>query len=125
MLRASSDPHQRYDLRHGPVRLSISYVTLVSTGQVAQLWAGLHTLLRLSNPGVALSQPRPVITAQGRHGLTGVVSGRGVTGTATIVPGPSRKFAIKVLVLGPRRRAAPSSGAELRLVRSLIFPPAP
>jgi hypothetical protein len=124
MLRAGSNARQDYLLRRGPVRLSIRYVALVSSGQVAQLWAGLHTVLRLSNPGVALSQPRPVVTAQGHRGLTGVVTGRGVTGTVTILPAPSRRFAIQVLVLGPPRRRVTIRGVELRLVRSVFFPAA-
>jgi len=124
MLRASSNPHQGYALARGPVRLSIRYVALISAGQEPQLLAGLHTVLRLSNPGVTLGQPRPVITAQGRHGITGVVSGRGVTGIVAIVPAPSRQFAIQVLVLGPPRDKLASRGAESRLVRSLLFPAA-
>jgi hypothetical protein len=124
MLRAGSDPRQGYLLRRGPVRVSISYVALVGSSQAAQLWAGLHTILRLSHPGVALSRPRPLLTAQGRRGLTGVVSGRGVLGTATIVAAPSRRFAIQMLVLGPRHGRLALRSVELRLMRSLFFPAA-
>lgn len=121
LLRAGSDPHQVYAFQRGPVRLTISYLALVSTTPEAQLWAGLHTILRLSNPGIGLGRPRPVVTTQGHHGLAGVASGNSMTGTAAIVPGPSGKFAIQVLVLGPPATGLASRGAAIRLVRSLFF----
>jgi hypothetical protein len=52
------------------------------------------------------------------------VSGRGVTGTVSILPAPSRRFAIQVLVLGPPHRRVTIRGVELRLVRSMFFPAA-
>jgi hypothetical protein len=122
MMPASSSPRQGYALSRGPARLLIRYDSLVSTGQVDQLWAGLHTVLRLTNPGLTLGQPRGVTTAQGRHGLTGRLSGNGQAGTATIIPGPSGRFAIQVLVLAPPANRDVSRGAELRLLKSLVFP---
>jgi hypothetical protein len=121
VLPEQSNPSQGYLLRHGPVELSILRVGLVNQRQVPHLWSGLRQILTVSSPGARLSRPVPFRTAHGLLGLRGVFTTAGKVGTATIVPGPSRRFAIVMLVLAPRGTRLGMRAAGLLIVRSLRF----
>jgi hypothetical protein len=121
MLTEQSDLYQRYLLRRGVMKLSIIRVPLASRRDVPRLWPGLRQILALSNPGIRLSQPAYVTTATGLPAITGVLTGGHMTGTATIFPSPSGKFAIEVLMLAPRGTSPLTRTAAIRIIRSLRF----
>jgi hypothetical protein len=51
----------------------------------------------------------------------GTVTGQGMAGTVTVVPGPSREFAIAMVVLAPRETNRTVLAAAHRIVLSLMF----
>ena len=121
VLPEQSNPVQGYLLRRGAVSLSILHVDLVNSSQVARLWSGLRRILLVSSPGVRLGPPVHFRTARGMLGLSGAVSTARKVGTATIVTGPSRQFAIVMLVLAPRGTHLVMRAAGARVVGSLRF----
>jgi hypothetical protein len=121
VLPEQSNPVQGYLLRRGLVQLSILRVVLVNQSQVPDLWSGLRQILTVSGTGAQLSRPVPFRTAHGLIGLRGVFTTAGKVGTATIVPGPTRRFAIVMLVFAPRGTRLGMRAAGLLIVRSLRF----
>jgi hypothetical protein len=124
VLPAESDPRQGYSLERGAVTVRISYVNLVENAQRSRLWAGLRQLLRLDDAGLRLGRPVPTTTAQGLRGVTGSLSDKNLAGAAVIFPGPSGRFAIEMVVLGPRHAHLGVAAAE-RMSKSLRFGAAP
>lgn len=119
---AQSDPAQQYLLRHGAVVLMIRHLSLIDRHQDPYLWGGMRQILALADPGARLGKPVTITTAQRLSALTGPISGRMLSGSATIVPSPSREFAIGLVVLA-RRGASQAMLATARgVVDSLRFP---
>lgn len=121
VLPEESNPVQGYLLRRGPVELSILHVDLVNSSQVARLWSGVRRILLVSSPSARLGAPVFFRTARGLPGLSGAITTARKVGTATIVPGPSRQFAIVMLVLAPRGTHLVMRVAGARVVGSLRF----
>ncbi len=121
VLPEQSNPAQGYQLRRAGVELSILHVDLVNPRQVAQMWSGLRRILQANSPVVRLGPPVYRRTASGLLRISGVISTAQKVGTATIVPGPSRKFAIVMLMLAPRGTALTLRVAGARIVGSLRF----
>ncbi len=115
-----------YSLRRGAAAVSIAYVNLAGRAQAAGLWGGLRAILRVRSPGLNLGSPALITSRQGRTGMSGALTSASNVGAATIFVGPSRTFAIQLVVLAPRtaRGEAALATAE-RFVRSLIFPAGP
>lgn len=118
---AQSNPALRYVLRNGAVVLDIRHVSFADHYQLAVMWRGMRQGLSVTEPGFGLSKPAEFTTASGRLGITGAVSGPLLVGTATIVPGPSREFAIAIVVLAPRRTSRALRAAAREVVLSLRF----
>ncbi len=122
-LRSSrTDPKRVYSLRRGQVDLLVTYVSLRSGSQVAQLWPGLRQILQVANASARLTRPARVTDAQGVSGLSGAVTEQGRAGTATIFPDPAAGFAIELVILAPRGAGTASRGAARQVVRSILFP---
>jgi hypothetical protein len=122
---AHSDPEQGWSLDRGLVRVSVTYVSLLSPAQAGRLWPGLRSILRLSGSSVRLGQPVPVTSAPGLAGradLTGPVAGPGLSGQAVIVPVPDRRFAIEVISVAPPGDAADARATAGQITRELRFP---
>lgn len=122
LLPAQSDPRQEYSISRGRLDMKIAYVSLINRGQTPHLWAGLRNLVQLSNPGVRLSTPTAMTTAQGRRGVTGRLAGSSMFGIATIVADPSKAFAIEMVMLAPYRTRHVNMIAARRIIRSLRLP---
>lgn len=118
---AGSNSTQEYVLRKGPVELDIDHVSLINRGQVPTIWDGLRRLLSVSDPGSRLSKPVSLMTGRRLHALTGAVSGRRLTGIATIVVGPSGEFAIEMITLAPRATRVAMRTAAVQVMASLMF----
>jgi hypothetical protein len=127
MRTTESNPARGYfSLRSGPAAVSVAYLSLAGRVQAAGLWAGLRAVLRIRNPGLTLGSPTAVTSHQGRAGLTGALTSARNVGAATIFVGPSRTFAIQLIVLAPRTARGEAALASTgRFVRSLIFPAGP
>jgi hypothetical protein len=124
-LRAGeTNPRMVYLLSRGKVSLSIAYAALVSGRQVDELWAGLREVVQISHPGATLSAPVRVRTTHGYAGDVGLVKGPGLAGTASVFAGPSRKYAIEMIISAPESSARLNLVAAQRVMRSLIFPSA-
>jgi len=121
---AQTNPTQQYVLRNGAVELDIRHVALVDRHQVAFVWRGMRQILSVIDPGFGLGEPVSYTTVHGWPGITGAVSGPALLGTVTIVPGPSREFAIGMIVLAPRGTSRTVLAAAHRIVISLMFPSA-
>lgn len=121
LLSAQSNPTQGYLLQRGSLDLSIMHVGLVNRAQLPQMWQGLVRILSVSNPGVRLSKPALMTTRRGAHAITGMVTGRRLTGTATIVRSPSGNFGIAMVTLAPHRTSLALRAAALRVMVSLMF----
>lgn len=124
MAPAQSNPQLGYHLDRGPVSLAADYVALQAGTSRSQLWAGLRSALRVDQPGASLGKPRTVISAQGRTGLAGTVVTGNRSGTVTIFPAPSGKFAIEMLLLAPQGTGQANLATAQRIVRSVLFPAA-
>lgn len=118
---AQSNPTQEFVLAKDGVVLDIRHVSLVSRQQIPAMWGGMRQVLSVTNPGLRLSGPVTTTTAHRMRAFTGAVSGRYTTGTATLVPGPSRQFAIAMVVLAPRGTSRTLIEAARRIVLSLMF----
>ncbi len=121
LLSEQSNPTQGYLLQHGRVELSITRVVLVGRNQVPGMWAGLREILSVRHPGVRLTKPVLITFAGGLRAITAGISGPRLIGTATIVPGPSREFAIEMVVLAPRGTGAAMRFVAFQVVSSLRF----
>jgi hypothetical protein len=125
VLRAGeTNPRLIYHLDRGPVHLSIAYATLLNNRQVSDLWAGLREVVRINYPGATLSNPIQIRTIHGYAGDVGVVRARNLVGTASVFAGPSRRFAIEMVVEAPSRSARLNLLAAQRIMLSLVFPAA-
>jgi hypothetical protein len=121
MLPAESNPAQEYVLSKDSLLLVIRHVSLVGRGQVPRMWQGLRQVLALSNPGAGLGKPVTFSTVHGLRATTGLVTGRRLIGTATVFTGPSREFAIVMVMLAPRGASRAVRAAALRIIISLVF----
>jgi hypothetical protein len=125
VLRAGeTNPRLIYHLNRGTVHLSISYATLINNRQVGDLWAGLREVIQVQHPGATLSKPVEIRTVHGYAGNVGIVRAPDVVGTASVFAGPSRQFAIEMVVEAPVRSARLNLLAAQRIMRSLVFPAA-
>ncbi len=116
-----SNPRQEYVLRKDGLELVISHIGLVNPDQVPRIWQGMRQILAVTNPGSRLSKPITISTAHRLRAFTGAVTGPRLIGMVTIFPGPSREFAIVMLVLVPRRASPELRAAALQVTTSLIF----
>lgn len=122
LLSAGSDQLHVYSLRNRVVELDVDYVGLVNIAQMRQLWAGLRELLKVRYAGVYLG-PRSVTTsANGRIGMTRALSGAHRTGLVTVFVGPSRRFAVEMIMLVPRGARYALLVPGLKIIRSMQFP---
>jgi hypothetical protein len=117
-----SNPRLVYVLKRGPVEMAIAYATLINSRQVDDLWAGLREVVQVSHPGATLSAPRPIQTTHGSSGEFGLVREAGLVGTASVFAGPSRRFAIEMIVDTPGKSARLNLLAAQRIMRSVLFP---
>ncbi len=124
MQSGETNPRLIYHLDRGRVHLSIAYATLINNRQVGGLWAGLREVVRINHPGATLSNPVQIRTTHGYAGEVGVVRARDLVGTASVFAGPSRRFAIEMVVEAPNRSARLNLLAAQRIMRSLVFPAA-
>ena len=125
MRPAESNPARSYSLRRGAATATVAYVAMADRSAVPRLWKGLRAILRIESPGLRLGSPTPVTSSQGRAGKTGAVTSRRTVGAATIYVGPSRTFAILIIVLAPRNARGVAALAPTRMfVRSVLFPAA-
>jgi hypothetical protein len=118
---AQSDPTQEYALRRGAVVLDIRHVALVDQHQGARLWGGMRRILAVLYPGARLGAPVAVTAAHQLPAITGLIVGKPLIGTATVIVGPSREFAIGLVVLAPRGTSPVLREAAHRVVNSLMF----
>src|SRR5580693_8604659 len=124
MRPGETNPRLVYLLSRGKVSLSIAYATLVSSRQVDDLWAGLREVVQISHPGATVSAPIRVRTTHGYAGDVGLVKAPGLAGTASVFAGPSRKYAIEMIISAPASSTRLNLVAAQRVMRSLIFPSA-
>jgi hypothetical protein len=121
MLSAQSDPQDNYSLVRGPTQMSLDYVPLINSGQIPHLWDGLRRVEEFDHPGATLSEPVPITSAQGYQGQAGVLSYKGLVGTAAIFPSPSGKFAIEMAVLSPPGSSPQVLATITKSISSLRF----
>jgi hypothetical protein len=122
MQPSETDPRRDYALDRGPLDLSVSYVSLANGARGALLWSGLRQIVQISHPGIILGKPSPITTAQGHKGMTGTLTGAGLSGLATIVALPSRGFAIELIAVGPRHTSPANLQSTRLIMRSVVFP---
>jgi hypothetical protein len=118
---AQSNPRQEYVLRKDGLLLAIRHISLVDRSQVSRIWQGMRQILAVTNPGSELSKPVTIRTTHRLRAFTGAVTGRRLVGTITVFPGPSREFAIVLLVLASPRASPVLRAAALRVIISLNF----
>jgi hypothetical protein len=121
MAPAQSNPRMQVSMSRGPVSMSAIYVRLPAGWHAAQLWAGLRNTLRIRHPGTSLGPSMVTTTAQGLTGLAGILVAGNLSGTATIFPAPSRRFAVVMLLLAPRHTRFVDLGVAHKLIRSMRF----
>jgi hypothetical protein len=114
-----SNPGLQYVLRKGAIVLYLRHVSLVGRTELSSMWRGMRQVVSVTNPGSVLSAPVSTTLPNGLRAVTGTVSGPQLVGTFTIVPGPSGKFAITMIVLAPRRTSTALRAAAGQVVRSL------
>jgi hypothetical protein len=119
-----SNPRLVYQLERGAVHLSITYATLINDRQLDHLWSGLRAVVEVNHPGATLSTPVEIRTQHGTEGDFGLVRAPDLVGTASVFAGPSRRFAIEMVVEAPKRSALLNLLAAQRIMRSLVFPAA-
>jgi hypothetical protein len=118
---AESNPALQYTLRKGAILLVIRHLFLVNRHQLPFMWRGMRQILSVTDPGSGLGKPVSITTFHGMPAITGTVSGPRLIGTATIVPGPSREFAIAMVVLAPHRTSQALRAQARQVVLSLMF----
>jgi hypothetical protein len=116
-----SNPALQYILRKGAVVIYVRHVSLVNRHQLPSMWRGMRQVLSVTEPGSSLGAPETTTTIHGLRGITGTVSDARLVGAATIVPGPSREFAIAMVVLAPRHTSQAVRTAAYHVVLSLEF----
>jgi hypothetical protein len=116
-----SNPTQQYVLRNGAVVFEIRHVALVSRSQPAGTWLGMRGILAISNPGFRLGRPVTIMIFHVPGAITGRIYGPRLVGFATVVPGPSRNFAIAMVELAPRHTSRALLAAAHRIMVSLMF----
>jgi hypothetical protein len=124
MRPGESNPRLVYHLDRGAVHLSIAYATLINDRQLDDLWSGLRTVIQVNHPGATLSRPIEIRTRHGTEGDFGLVRGPDLEGTASVFAGPSRQFAVEMVVEAPQQSARLNLLAAQRIMRSLVFPAA-
>lgn len=126
VLRAGeTNPRLIYHLDRGVVHLSIAYATLLNNTRVDNLWTGLREVVQIDHPGATLSRPIRIRTIHGAAGDIGVVQASDLVGTASVFAGPSRRFAIEMVIEeAPNRSARLNLLAAQHIMRSLVFPAA-
>lgn len=123
MQPGESNPRLVYVLKRGQVKMAIAYATLINNRQVDNLWAGLREVVQVSHPGATLSAPKPIQAMHGSSGDIGLVRGPDLVGTASVFAGPSRRFAIEMIVVEtPGKSARLNLLATQRIIRSVLFP---
>jgi hypothetical protein len=123
MLSSESDPEQVFAIRRGGVSMTISYVALVNGHQTADLYAGLRKLVQVGHPGATMSGPRPIVTLAGHPGSMGMIRGADLVGMASAFAGPSRLFAIEMVVTAPRTASRENLHATRVIMSTLTFGP--
>jgi hypothetical protein len=124
-LRASeTNPRLAYTLQRGPVILSITYATLINNRQAGDLWAGLRDVVQIGHPGATLSAPVSVRTINGSAGDIGLVRSPDLAGTASVFAGPTRQYAIEMVIAAPKGSPRLNLVAAQRIMQSLVFPAA-
>jgi hypothetical protein len=108
-------------MSRGPVSMSATYVRLPAGWRAGQLWAGLQSTLRIRRPGARLGAARVTTNVQGLTGLVGILVQGDLSGTATIFPAPSRRFAVVMLLLAPRHTRLVDLAVAHKLIRSMRF----
>jgi hypothetical protein len=122
MQPAETDPRLDYSLRRGGLAMSVSYVTLANGAQDSHLWSGLRQIVQISHPGIILGKPSPITTAQGRRGMTGTLTGAGLSGLVAVIALPARDFAIELIAVGPRHTSPANLQSTRLIMRSVVFP---
>jgi len=119
LLPAQSNPTQEYTLRRGAVVLDIRHLSLVDRHQDAKLWAGMRRVLAVLYPGARLGAP---VTANHElPAITALIFGKPLSGSVTMIPSPSREFAIGLVLLAPLGTSRALLDAAHRVVNSLMF----
>jgi len=119
-----TNPRLIYRLQRGQARMTIAYATLLNNRQVDDLWAGMQEVVQVRQPGAALSRPVRIRSVHGSTGDFGLVRGPNLEGTAAVFAGPSRRFAIEMMIVAPKRSARANLIAAQRIMRSVLFPAA-
>ena len=118
---AQSNPRLEMSMSRGPVTMSAAFVRLPAGWHAGQLWAGLGSTLRIRRPGARLGAARVTTNVQGLTGLVGSLVQGDLSGTATIFPAPSRRFAVVMLLLAPRHTRLVDLAGAHKLIRSIQF----
>jgi hypothetical protein len=118
---AQSNPRLEMSMSRGPVSMNATYVRLPPGWNAGQLWAGLRSTLRIRHPGARLGTARVTTNVQGLTELVGTLVLGDLSGTATIFPAPSRRFAVVMLLLAPRHTRLVDLAAAQKLIRSMRF----
>lgn len=123
LLRAGeTNPRLVYLLQRGPAMMTIAYASLVNNRQTTDLWAGMRAVLALHHPGTTLSPPLPIRSIHGAVGDFGIVRGSGMAGTAAVFAGPSRRYAVEMVILIPMGAPKLNLLVAQRIMRSVLFP---
>jgi hypothetical protein len=123
LLTAQSNPEQVFSIRRGGATMTISYVALINASQTPDLYAGLRKLVQVGHPGATMSPPMPVVTLAGHRGVMGTITGDDLVGRAAAFPGPSRMFAIEMVVTAPVTITMANVNAARLIMLSLTFGP--
>jgi hypothetical protein len=121
---AETNTVESWRLSHGPVDLTVAYVTLLSRSQAGRLWAGLQRTLLLGDASARLGRPATFTSADGGQGLTGTVTANDLAGQAAVFVGPDADFAIEIVSAAPVDDRAAAQAATALVARSLRFPAA-
>jgi hypothetical protein len=121
---AETNSIERWSLSHGPVDVTVVYVTVITPSEVGRLWPGLESTLLLGNASARLGPPATFTRADGGKGLTGTVTANGWAGQAAVFPGPAAHFAIEIVSVAPVPDRAAAQAATALVARSLRFPAA-
>lgn len=116
-----TNPRLVYLLQRGPAIMTIAYATLVNNRQIDDLWAGMRQVARIRQPGATLSGPVAIRSIHGSEGDFGLVRAPGLVGTAAVFAGPSRQFAIEMMIVAPKGTARANLVAAQRIIRSVLF----
>jgi hypothetical protein len=125
LLRSGeTNPRLIYLLQRGRATMTIAYASLLNNRQVGDLWEGMREVVALRHPGATLSPPLPIHSVHGAGGAFGLVQSPDLTGTAAVFAGPSRRYAVEMLIVIPKGIPALNLLAAQRIMRSVLFPSA-